>query len=85
VDASPCASTFVDRARPRSRVKGGVAVRSRFLRLRLRIPDVLPAGVDRLGRLFLVWLVEYNELRPHRGLGMMTPAAFAASRNEGPK
>jgi putative transposase len=24
------------------------------------------------------WLVEYNELRPHRGLSMMTPAAFAA-------
>jgi putative transposase len=30
------------------------------------------------------WLVEYNTLRPHRGLGMMTPAAFAASY-EGPK
>jgi hypothetical protein len=25
------------------------------------------------------WLLEYNELRPHRGLGMMTPAAFAAN------
>ena len=25
------------------------------------------------------WLVEYNTLRPHRGLGMLTPAAFAAS------
>jgi putative transposase len=31
------------------------------------------------------WLVEYNTLRPHRGLGMLTPAAFAASCNEGPK
>jgi transposase InsO family protein len=31
------------------------------------------------------WLVEYNALRPHRGLGIMTPAAFAASRSEGPK
>jgi putative transposase len=30
------------------------------------------------------WLLEYNQLRPHRGLGMMTPAAFAASY-EGPK
>jgi transposase InsO family protein len=24
------------------------------------------------------WLHEYNEQRPHRGLGMLTPAAFAA-------
>ena len=31
------------------------------------------------------WLVEYNTLRPHRGLGMLTPAAYAASCNEGPK
>jgi transposase InsO family protein len=31
------------------------------------------------------WLVEYNTLRPHRGLGMLTPAAYAASINEGPK
>jgi putative transposase len=31
------------------------------------------------------WLIEYNELRTHRGLGMMTPAAYAASRTEGPK
>jgi putative transposase len=31
------------------------------------------------------WLVEYNTVRPHRGLGMLTPAAFAASCNEGPK
>jgi putative transposase len=30
------------------------------------------------------WVVEYNTLRPHRGLGVMTPAAFAASF-EGPK
>lgn len=30
------------------------------------------------------WVVEYNTLRPHRGLGMMTPAAFAASY-EGPR
>jgi putative transposase len=30
------------------------------------------------------WLVEYNTVRPHRGLGMLTPAAFAASCNEGP-
>jgi putative transposase len=31
------------------------------------------------------WVAEYNTLRPHRGLGMMTPAAFAASRKEGSK
>ena len=30
------------------------------------------------------WVVEYNTVRPHRGLGMMTPAAFAA-RQEGPE
>lgn len=29
------------------------------------------------------WLVEYNTLRPHRGLGMLTPAAYAASCREG--
>jgi putative transposase len=29
------------------------------------------------------WIDEYNTLRPHRGLGMMTPAAFAARSNEG--
>jgi transposase InsO family protein len=29
------------------------------------------------------WLVEYNTLRPHRGL--LTPAAFAAQCSEGPK
>jgi transposase InsO family protein len=31
------------------------------------------------------WLVEYNTLRPHRGLGRLTPAAFAASLREGPR
>jgi transposase InsO family protein len=31
------------------------------------------------------WLVEYNTLRPHRGLGMLTPAAYAASIKEGPR
>ena len=31
------------------------------------------------------WLVTYNTLRPHRGLGMLTPAAFAASCRKGPK
>ena len=31
------------------------------------------------------WLVEYNTLRPHRGLGMMTPTQFAKSCNAGPK
>src|SRR5207245_4283030 len=31
------------------------------------------------------WLIEYNTLRPHRGLGMLTPAAYAASCSEGPK
>ncbi len=30
------------------------------------------------------WLITYNTVRPHRGLGMMTPAAFAASQKEGP-
>jgi transposase InsO family protein len=30
------------------------------------------------------WLVEYNTVRPHRGLGMLTPAAYAASIKEGP-
>jgi putative transposase len=30
------------------------------------------------------WLTLYNTVRPHRGLGMMTPAAFAASHREGP-
>lgn len=29
------------------------------------------------------WLAEYNEHRPHRGLGMLTPAAYAAAWNEG--
>jgi putative transposase len=31
------------------------------------------------------WLVEYNTLRPHRGLGMLTPAAYAASIEKGPE
>jgi transposase InsO family protein len=31
------------------------------------------------------WLIEYNTLRPHRGLGMLTPAAYAARCSEGPK
>jgi transposase InsO family protein len=26
------------------------------------------------------WIEGYNSSRPHRGLGMMTPAAFAASQ-----
>jgi transposase InsO family protein len=30
------------------------------------------------------WRREYNTLRPHRGLGMLTPAAFAARCSEGP-
>lgn len=29
------------------------------------------------------WVEEYNTLRPHRGLGMMTPSAYAASCREG--
>ena len=29
------------------------------------------------------WIAEYNTLRPHRGLRMMTPAAFSESINEG--
>jgi putative transposase len=31
------------------------------------------------------WVEQYNTLRPQRGLGMMTPSAFAASCREGPK
>jgi putative transposase len=31
------------------------------------------------------WNDEYNTQRPHRGLGMMTPLAFALSKNEGAK
>jgi putative transposase len=31
------------------------------------------------------WLAEYNTLRPHRGLGMLTPAAYAASISKGPR
>ncbi len=30
------------------------------------------------------WLIEYNTVRPHRGLGMLTPAAYAASIKEDP-
>lgn len=29
------------------------------------------------------WLVQYNTERPHRGLGMMTPSAYAARCREG--
>jgi len=29
------------------------------------------------------WVEEYNSLRPHRGLGMLTPRQFAAQWNEG--
>jgi putative transposase len=29
------------------------------------------------------WVEQYNTLRPHRGLGMMTPSAYAASCTEG--
>jgi transposase InsO family protein len=31
------------------------------------------------------WVAQYNSLRPHRGLGMLTPAAFAKAWKEGPK
>jgi transposase InsO family protein len=31
------------------------------------------------------WVTHYNEERPHRGLGMMTPAAYAAAWREGRK
>jgi transposase InsO family protein len=31
------------------------------------------------------WRELYNSVRPHRGLGGLTPAAFAASCHEGPK
>jgi transposase InsO family protein len=31
------------------------------------------------------WVEQYNTERPHRGLRMLTPAAFAAGCNEGPK
>jgi len=38
---------------------------------------------------FYRWRIKYGALkkdeRPHRGLGMMTPSAFAASCKEGPK
>jgi transposase InsO family protein len=29
------------------------------------------------------WVDEYNTLRPHRGLGMMTPKQFAAGAKAG--
>ena len=29
------------------------------------------------------WVEQYNTRRPHRGLGMMTPSAYAARCNEG--
>ena len=31
------------------------------------------------------WVEQYNTLRPHRGLGMMTPAAFATASKAGSK
>ncbi len=31
------------------------------------------------------WIEQYNTERPHRGLGMMTPAAFAAAWKVGSK
>ena len=31
------------------------------------------------------WIELYNTVRPHRGLGMMTPSQFARSCNEGTK
>ena len=31
------------------------------------------------------WVEQYNSQRPHRGLGMMTPAAFAANYKAGSK
>jgi putative transposase len=40
--------------------------------------SVLEAGV-----VIEQWLVQYNSERPHRGLGMMTPSAFAARCREG--
>jgi transposase InsO family protein len=33
--------------------------------------------------MIMAWVEEYNSLRPHRGLRMMTPLAFAISENEG--
>ena len=29
------------------------------------------------------WITEYNTLRPHRGLGMLTPVEFARRWKEG--
>jgi len=34
--------------------------------------------------LIAAWIAEYNTLRPHRGLGMMTPHQFALSCKAGP-
>lgn len=31
------------------------------------------------------WLDVYNRQRPHRGLGMMTPQAFALAQNAAPR
>jgi putative transposase len=31
------------------------------------------------------WVEQYNTQRPHRGLGVMTPSAFAAACTKGPK
>jgi putative transposase len=33
--------------------------------------------------LIAAWVEEYKSLRPHRGLGMLTPRQFAAQWNEG--
>jgi transposase InsO family protein len=33
--------------------------------------------------LIMAWVEKDNSLRPHRGLQMMTPLAFAMSENEG--
>lgn len=33
--------------------------------------------------MIMAWVEEYNSMRPHRGLRMMTPLAFAISENEG--
>jgi hypothetical protein len=33
--------------------------------------------------MIVAWVEEHNSLRPHRGLRMMTPLAFAMRENEG--
>src|SRR5207245_2480513 len=38
-----------------------------------------------LGHKLEVWLDVYNRRRPHRGLGMMTPLAFALAQNAVPR